>query len=98
MKAQPCEHRDPLTRPLSGLGLGCGYDGLEPAVTRAGEARYLVCQPPLQLGPLLGMALLLLAERCFLLLHQALGSLQVGLLLPHSTAQRLLLCAQHVQP
>lgn len=89
MRAQPGEHRDSLARPRSGWGCGCA--GLEPAITRAGEAPYLVCQPPLQLGPLLG-------ERGLLLLRQALGGLQGGLLLPHRTAQRLLLRAQRIQP
>lgn len=68
---------------------------LKPVVTQWGP--YLVRQPPLQLVPLLGVMLPLPAQHRLLLLHQALCCLQVGLPLPHSTAQRLLLCAQRVQ-
>lgn len=71
------------------------------AVTRGGSpatVSHLVGQPPLQLVPLPGAALPLLAQHLLLLPSQALGRQQVGLALPHDTAQLVPLCAQHVQP
>lgn len=61
-------------------------------------ARYLVRQLSLQLAPLLGAALLLLAQCCLLLLHEALGGQQVRLPLLQGSAQHDLLLTQCIQP
>lgn len=91
--AQPCGHTK-IHGLMRSEQVGC----IAPGATQGWGGHYLVRQPPLQLVSLPGAELLLLAQRRLLLLHQALGGLQVGLPLPHGAAQRVPLCTQGVQP